>query len=85
MNKIVRTIEIDPVLDAAVQRLAADTHRTPSEIVADAIEKLLEDDDDLAIELARIAEFEKSGEDFDEEEMRRRLDEMMRRRDQPGS
>lgn len=82
MNKIVRTIEIDPELDAAVQRLATDTHRTPSEIVTDAIKKLLQDDDDLTIELARLAEFEKTGEDFDEEEVRHRLDEMMRRRGQ---
>lgn len=80
MNKIVRTIEIDPVLDAAVQRLATDTRRTPSEIVSDAIEKLIEADDELMIELARLAEYEKTGADFDEDEMRRRLDEMKLRR-----
>jgi predicted transcriptional regulator len=85
MNKIVRTIEIDPELDAAVQRLATDTHRTPSEIVSDAIEKLIEVDDDLTIELARLAEYERTGEDLDEVEVRRRLDELKRRRRQPAT
>lgn len=60
-------------LDAAVERMAKDTARTPSEIVSAAVEQLLADNDDLVIEIARWAEYERTGEAMEEEEVSDRL------------
>lgn len=49
MNKVIRTVEISAELDAAVERLAHETARTPSEIVSAAVEQLLASSDDLAL------------------------------------
>jgi predicted transcriptional regulator len=73
MNKVIRTIEMPADLDAAVERLARDTARTPSEIVSAAVEHLLADNDDLDIELARWAEYERTGEALDEDDVAARL------------
>jgi predicted transcriptional regulator len=73
MNKVIRTIEMPADLDAAVERMAKDTARTPSEIVSAAVEQLLADNDDLEIEMARWAEFERTGEALDEEEVLAKL------------
>lgn len=72
MNKVVRTIKIASKLDAAVERRAKETRRTPSDIVADAIEQLLADEEDLSIELERWAEYERTGEAIDLEDARKR-------------
>ena len=69
MNKVIRTVEMSTELDAAVERMAKDMSRTPSEIVSEAVEKLLADNDDLVIEIARWAEFERTGEAMDEAEV----------------
>ena len=69
MNKVMRTVEMSTELDAAVERMAKDMSRTPSEIVSEAVEKLLADNDDLVIEIARWAEFERTGEAMDEAEV----------------
>jgi len=80
MNKVVRTFEIPVEIADAVERLSKDTQRTPSEIVADAVEQLIADADDLTIELERWAEYERTGEAIDLEEMRDRLDAMKQSR-----
>jgi predicted transcriptional regulator len=73
MNKVIRTIEMPADLDAAVERMAKDTARTPSEIVSAAVEQLLADNDDLEIEMARWAEYERTGVALDEDEVATRL------------
>jgi predicted transcriptional regulator len=73
MNKVVRTIKIASKLDAAVERLAKETRRTPSDVVANAIEQFLVDEEDLSIELERWAEYERTGESIDLEDVRKRL------------
>lgn len=73
MNKIVRTIEIDRNLDAAVERLAKERRRTPSQIVSEAIENLLAYDEDVSIDLERLAEYERTGEAMELEHARNRL------------
>lgn len=73
MNKVIRTIEMPADLDAAIERLAKDTARTPSEIVSAAVEHLLADNDDLDIEMARWAEYERTGEALEEDEVAARL------------
>lgn len=73
MNKVVRTIKIAQELDAAVERLAKETRRTPSDVVSDAIEQLLANDEDVTIELERLAEYERTGEAIDLEDARDRL------------
>lgn len=73
MNKVVRTIKIASKLDAAVERLAKETRRTPSDVVSDAIKQLLAHDEDVTIELERLAEYERTGEALDLEEVRDRL------------
>ena len=65
MNKVLRTIKIASKLDAAVERLAKEKRRTPSDIVSDAIEHLLAHDEDITIELERLAEYERTGEAID--------------------
>ena len=78
MNKVVRTIKIASKLDAAVERLAKETRRTPSDVVADAIEQFLADEDDLSIEFERLAEYERTGEAIDLEDARKRLKAQLR-------
>jgi len=73
MSKVIRTIEMPADLDAAVERMAKDTARTPSEIVSAAVEQLLADNEDLAIELARWAAYERTGDAIEEEEVSDRL------------
>ncbi len=73
MKKVIRTVEMSAELDAAVERMAKDTARTPSEIVSAAVEQLLADNDDLVIEIARWAEYERTGEAMEEEEVSDRL------------
>lgn len=73
MNKVVRTIKIASKLDAAVERLAKEKRRTPSDIVSDAIKHLLAHDEDVTIELERLAEYERTGEAIDLEDARDRL------------
>ena len=82
MNKVIRTIEMPADLDAAVERMAKDTARTPSEIVLAAVEQLLADNDDLEIELARWAEYERTGEALEEEEVLARLNALKQRNQQ---
>jgi predicted transcriptional regulator len=83
MNKVTRTIEISSDLDAAVERLAADSARTPSEIVAEAVEQLLADNDDLSVEMARWAEYERTGDALDEADVEARLEELKRGNSRP--
>ena len=54
MSKVIRTIEISADLDTAVERLAKESARTPSEIVVTAVEQLLADTDDLTVELGPV-------------------------------
>ncbi|MFM9863185.1 MAG: hypothetical protein ACKVRO_06225 [Micropepsaceae bacterium] len=68
MNKVVRTIEFSAALDAAVARLAEETKKSPAEIVTAAVEDLIAGTDDLAVELERWAEYERTGEALDEAE-----------------
>ena len=79
MNKVIRTIEMPADLDAAVERMARDTARTPSEIVLTAVEQLLANNDDLEIEMARWAEYERTGEALDEEEVLAKLNALKQR------
>jgi predicted transcriptional regulator len=65
MNKVIRTFEVSAELDAAIKRLAKGTARTPSQIVSEAVEQLLADQDDLSVELERWAEYERTGESID--------------------
>lgn len=73
MNKIVRKFEVSKSVDAAIDRIAKDPSRTPSQIVADAIERLQSEYDDLSIEAGRWAEYERTGEAIDMEDVRKRL------------
>ena len=73
MNKIVRKFEVSKGIDAAIDKLAMETARTPSQIVVDAIEQLQADYDDLSIEAARWAEYERTGDSMDLDEARRKL------------
>lgn len=73
MNKIVRKFEVSKAVDAAIDRIAKDTSRTPSQIVADAIERLQIEYDDLSIEAERWAEYERTGKAIDLEDVRKRL------------
>lgn len=82
MSKVARTIEIERELDAAVERIAKNSQRSPSDVVSDAIEYLLSAEEDVSIELERLAEFERTGEAIDEDEMRQRLDTMKAHRRQ---
>ncbi|MEQ1863115.1 MAG: hypothetical protein ABL996_00520 [Micropepsaceae bacterium] len=78
MNKIVRKFEVSKSVDAAIDRIVKDTSRTPSQIVADAIERLQSDYDDLSIEAERWAEYERTGEAIDLEDVRKRLNAQVR-------
>jgi predicted transcriptional regulator len=80
MNKVVRKIQISAELDAAIEQMARDTHRTPSEVVTEAVEQMFSDLDDLAVDLERWAEYERTGESIDAEDMRRLLEEMKQHR-----
>lgn len=73
MNKIVRKFEVSKAVDAAIDRIAKDTSRTPSQIVDDAIERLQIEYDDLSIEAERWAEYERTGKAIDLEDVRKRL------------
>jgi predicted transcriptional regulator len=85
MNTVVRTFEIPVELADAVERLAKETRRTPSEVVSEAVEQLVTDIDDVAIDLERWAEYERTGEAIDLEEMRGQLEAIkQRRRKTPG-
>ncbi len=84
MSKVARTIEIEGELDAALERLATSTQRSPSDVVSEAIEYLLSAEEDVLIDLQRLAKFERTGEAIDADEMRHRLDEMMAGRRQPA-
>lgn len=66
MNKVVRTIEFSAALDAAVERLAQETNRSPAEIVTAAVEDMISGTEDLTIESERWAEYERTGEALDE-------------------
>jgi predicted transcriptional regulator len=79
MNKVIRTIEMPADLDAAVERMARDTARTPSEIVSTAVEQLLAANDDLEIEMGRWAEYERTGLALDEDEVAARLNALKQR------
>ena len=61
MTKVVRTIEFPARLDAAVERMAKDTRRTPSDIVSQAVERMIADSNDLAIDMERWAAYERTG------------------------
>lgn len=73
MNKVVRSFEVSAEIDAAIKRLAKGNARTPSEVVSDAIEQLLAEQDDLSVELARWSEYERTGKAMDLEDARKRL------------
>ena len=79
MSKVTRTIEISADLDAAVERLAEDSAQTPSEIVSVAVEQLLANTDDLTIELARWAEYERTDEAMEEDDVLARLEALKHR------
>lgn len=79
MNKVVRTIEISADIDAAVERLAKDTERTPAEVFAAAVEHFIADMDDISIDLERWAEYERTGVSLSLEEVRERLDKLKQR------
>lgn len=79
MSKIIRTVEVSAEIDAAIERLAKDTAQTPSQIVADAVERLLADYDDLSVDLERLAEYDRTGEALDEEEVARRIEALKQR------
>ena len=59
--------------DAAIKRLAKGNARSPSEVVSEAIEQMLAERDDLSVELARWAEYERTGEAIGLEVARKRL------------
>jgi predicted transcriptional regulator len=73
MNKIVRKFEVSKTIDAAIDKMAKETARSPSQVVADAIEQLQTDYDDLSIEAARWAEYERTGKSIDLGVARKRL------------
>ena len=73
MKKIVREIEVPKRVDAAIDRLAKRTSRTPSQVVSEAIERLQANYEDLSVELARFAEYERTGEAIDLQDSRRLL------------
>jgi predicted transcriptional regulator len=80
MGKVLRKIELSAKLDAAVQRVAKRTKRSPSEVVSDAVERMLSDADDIAIDLERWAEYERTGVSIDIEDARKRLKRKMNAR-----
>ena len=73
MNKVVRKFEVSRAVGAAIDRIAKDTARTPSQIVSDAIEQLQAEYDDLSVEIERWAEYERTGESIDLDEAKKRL------------
>ena len=73
MNKVVHKIEVSAAIDAAIDRLAKDKARTPSQIVSDAVKQMLASNERLAIDLKRWAEYERTGESIDIEDARKRL------------
>ena len=79
MNKVLRTIEISAELDAAIERLAKESGRTREEMLAEAIERYVADPDDIAIDLGRLAEYERTGETLNLVEVRARLDKLKQR------
>lgn len=79
MNKVIRTIEISAEVDAAIERLAKDTERTPAEVLTAAVEHFIADSDDISIDLERWAEFERTGVSLTLEEVRERLDKLKQR------
>jgi predicted transcriptional regulator len=79
MNKVIRIIEISTELDAAVERLAKDRSRTAKELLSQAVEEFLANNDDLTIELERWAEFERTGISLSEEEFLDSIAEMKQR------
>lgn len=79
MNKVLRTFEISAELDAAIERLAKESGRTREEMLTEAIERYVADPDDIAIDLDRLAEFERTGEALSEEELRASVEAMKQR------
>jgi predicted transcriptional regulator len=79
MNKVVRTIEIPAELDAALEQLAKESGRTREEMLTEALERFVADPDDIAIDLDRLAEFERTGEALSLEEVEERLDKLKQR------
>lgn len=79
MNKVIRTIEISTEIDAAVERLAKDTARSPTELLSQAVEEFLAKNDDLTVELERWAEFERTGVALSEEEFLASVEKMKQR------
>jgi predicted transcriptional regulator len=79
MNKVVRTIEISTELDAALEQLAKESGRTREEMLTEALERFVADPDDIAIDLDRLAEFERTGEALSLEEVEERLDKLKQR------
>ncbi len=79
MNKVLRTFEIPAELDAAIERLAKESGRTREEMLTEAIERYVADPDDIAIDLDRLAEYERTGEALSLEEVKARLDKLRQR------
>jgi predicted transcriptional regulator len=79
MNKVLRTFEISAELDAAIERLAKESGRTREEMLTEAIERYVADPDDIAIDLDRLAEYERTGEALSEEELRASVEAMKQR------
>jgi predicted transcriptional regulator len=79
MSKVLRTIEIPAELDAALEQLAKESGRTREEMLTEAIERYVADPDDIAIDLDRLAEYERTGEALSLEEVRAHLDKLKQR------
>jgi predicted transcriptional regulator len=76
MNKVLRTFEIAAELDAAIEQLAKASGRTREELLAEALERFVADPDDIALDLDRLAEYERTGEALSEEEFRANVEAM---------
>jgi predicted DNA-binding protein len=79
MSKVLRTFEIPAELDAVLEQLAKESGRTHEEMLTEAIERYVADPDDIAIDLDRLAEYERTGEALSLEEVRKRLDKLKQR------
>ena len=79
MNKVVRTFEIPAELDAAIEQLAKESGRTREEMLTEALERFVADPDDIALDLDRLAEYERTGEALSLEEVEERLDKLKQR------
>lgn len=76
MSKVLRTIEIPAELDAALEQLAKDSGRTREEMLTEALERYVADPDDIALDLDRLAEYERTGVALSEEEFREAVEKM---------